>query len=136
VTAEYTISELESYLDEALTSEEMGDIEQALRTQPELLQKLAQINRRRDAGVHSVGEIWRRHRMSCPTREQFGSFLLGVLDDATHAYVEFHLKVVACRFCNANLHDMEQRQAETNDTKATRHKKYFDSSAGYLKKKQ
>jgi hypothetical protein len=136
VTAEYTISELESYLDEALTSKEMGEIEQALRTQPELLQKLAQINVRRDAGVHSVGEIWRRHRISCPTREQYGSYLLGVLDEQAHGYIEFHLNVVACRFCNANLDDLKQRQAETNDTTATRRKKYFDSSAGYLKKKK
>ena len=44
--------------------------------------------------------------------------------------------MVACRFCNANLDDLKQRQAETNDTTATRRKKYFDSSAGYLKKKK
>ena len=37
------------------------------------------INARRDAGVHSLGEIWRRHRLSCATREQLGSYVLGVL---------------------------------------------------------
>jgi hypothetical protein len=46
-----------------------------------LLRTLEAINGRRDAGVHSLGEIWRRNRVSCPTRQQLGSFLLGILSD-------------------------------------------------------
>ncbi len=134
MTHEYTVSELESYLDEALSPGEMGEIEQAVREQPELLQKLSQIIARRDAGVHSLGEVWRRHRLSCPTREQLGSFLLGVLDDEQIEYIRFHIETVGCRFCNANLHDMQARQEENDDAKATRRRRYFDSSAGYLKK--
>lgn len=135
MSREFTNTELELYLDEALVPEEMNEVEQALRSQPELLQKLAAINARRDAGVHTVGQIWRRHRVSCPTRETFGSYLLGVLDEPTQKYVDFHLQVVACRFCNANLDDLRRRQAESNDDKSTRRRRYFDSSAGYLNKK-
>lgn len=127
-----TESDLEAYLDEALTPAEMASVEAALRRSPELLQQLASINSRRDAGVHSLGEIWRRHRVSCPTREQLGSFLLEVLDEDEADYVRFHMDVVGCRLCLANLEDLRARHAESDEMMIVRRKKYFDSSAGYL----
>ena len=75
-----TQSDLQAYLDEALAPGEMAAIEVELRNKPELLQQLSAINARRDAGVHSLGEIWRRNRLTCPSREQLGSYLLSVLD--------------------------------------------------------
>lgn len=133
MTRQLTDAELEAYLDEALTPEEMAAIEMELRGSTKLLKQLARIHSRRDAGVHSLGEIWRRHRISCPTREQMGSFLLGVLDDAESDYIRFHLEVVACRVCHANLEDLRHRQAESNESMVVRRRKYFDSSAGYLR---
>ncbi len=132
MTHQLTDSELEAYLDEALPPPQMAAIEAELRKSPKLLKQLAKIHSRRDAGVHSLGEIWRRHRISCPTREQMGSFLLGVLEDDQASYVRFHLEVVACRLCHANLEDLRRRQAESNDMIVVRRRKYFDSSAGYL----
>jgi anti-sigma factor RsiW len=129
-----TESDLEAYLDEALAPSEMAAIEAELRKSSKLLKLLAKIHSRRDAGVHSLGEIWRRHRISCPTREQLGSYLLGVLDDEQANYVRFHLEVVTCRLCHANLEDLRQRQAESDESIVVRRKKYFDSSAGYLQR--
>ncbi len=134
MTRPLTESDLEAYLDEALASPEMAAIEAELRRNPELLKLLARIHSRRDAGVHSLGEIWRRHRISCPTREQMGSYLLGILDDDQANYVRFHLEVVGCRLCHANLEDLRQRQAELDESTVVRRKKYFDSSAGYLQR--
>ncbi|MBN1910585.1 MAG: hypothetical protein JW818_12645 [Pirellulales bacterium] len=125
-------SELEAYLDEALPPEDMARVERALRGNPAYVEQLVTINSRRDAGVHSLGEIWRRHRLSCPTREQLGSYLLGVLPDDTAEYVEFHLHKVGCRVCRANLADLETRQAEAPEAVETRRRRYFQSSAGYL----
>jgi DNA-binding phage protein len=133
MTRQLTDAELEAYLDEALTPEEMAAIEMELRGSTKLLKQLARIHSRRDAGVHSLGEIWRRHRVSCPAREQMGSFLLGVLDDAEADYIRFHLEVVACRVCHANLEDLRRRQAESSESMVVRRRKYFDSSAGYLR---
>jgi len=132
MSRQLTESELEAYLDEALTPAEMARIESRLRQSPDLLRLLSRINSRRDAGVHSLGEIWRRHRISCPTREQMGSYLLGVLDEDLADYIQFHLDVVACRLCHANLNDLKQRQAESDEVTVVRRRKYFDSSAGYL----
>ncbi len=125
--------ELQAYLDEALPADRMARIEQVLRDDEHLRQQVAGIITRRDAGVHSVGEIWRRHRLSCPTREQIGSFLLGALDDAHAEYIRFHLEVVGCRLCNANREDLQRQQEEAVEDASSRRSKIFHSTAGQLK---
>ncbi len=127
-------SDLDAYLDEALPPDEMARIEHALRKSPELLQRLAAVNTRRDTGVHSLGAIWRRHRLSCLTRQQLGSYLLGALPTDVASYAQFHLETVGCRYCQANLVDLQKQQAETPEVVETRRRKYFQSSAGYLKR--
>ena len=62
----FTTAELEAYLDEALPAEQMAAIEEALRQNESLQERLRSTNGRRDAGVHSLGEIWRRHRLELP----------------------------------------------------------------------
>jgi hypothetical protein len=129
----FTDHELEAFLDEALSPEEMARLELAVRSQPKLAHALAEIRSRRDAGVHSLGEIWRRHRVSCPTRENLGTFLLGALDRDHAEYIRFHLETIGCRCCQANLQDLQRQQQETADNSARRRSKYFQSSAGYLR---
>jgi hypothetical protein len=131
----FTEADLEAYLDEALSAEEMARVETAVRGSPELIRRLAAVNARRDAGSHSLGEIWRRHRLTCPSRGQLGSYLLGALAEGEAKYVQFHLDVVGCRYCQANCADLASHQAEAADTVASRRRKYFQSSAGYLRKK-
>lgn len=131
---EYSDGELEAYLDEELNSEEMAALEAELRSNQALGEKLAAINARRDAGVHSVGEIWRRHRISCPTREQLGTYLLGVADKDVAEYLTFHIEAIGCRYCRANLEDLKMQHEEATEVVKSRRTKYFQSSAGYLRK--
>jgi hypothetical protein len=135
MTATIPESDLEAYLDEALPAEEMCRLERALRDDPALVRRLAAIHGRRNAGVHSLGEIWRRRRLSCPSREQLGSYLLRALPDDAAAYTAFHLDVVGCRSCQANLADLQNQQAEAGEAAQTRRRRYFQSSAGYLRRK-
>lgn len=129
----FTDPDIEGFLDEALPPELMAAFETALRDDETLQSRLAAAVGRRDAGVHSLGAVWRRHRLSCPTREQLGSHLLGVLDDAADDYVRFHLEVVGCRVCKASLADLrEQNEAADRESVIQRRSKYFQSSAGYL----
>jgi hypothetical protein len=135
MTSSFSTSELEAFLDESLPAERMAAIEHALRQNEQLQSQLAAINGRRDAGVHSLGEIWRRHRLSCPSREQLGSHLLGVLPRAAADYIKFHLEVVECRSCTASVADLKaQQSAAEADLAVRRRQKYFQSSAGYLRK--
>lgn len=130
-----TQADLEAYLDEALPAEAMASIERTLRDDPKLAEKLAAINGRRDAGLHSLGEIWRRHRISCPTREDLGSYLLGVLPTDAAGYVQFHLETAGCRTCQANFADLKNRQVDEPAAVDSRRKKYFQSSAGHLRRR-
>ncbi len=131
----FLASDLEAYLDEALPPVEMAAIEKAMRDDPTLTAQLAAIQGRRSVGVHSLGEVWRRHRLSCPSREQLGSFLLGAMPDALASHIRFHVEVCGCRYCQASLDDLRSQQAEADQTAKVRRRKYFQSSAGYLGKK-
>ena len=130
---EFTIAQLEAYLDESLPHEQMTAVEASLREDPQLTERLSELLGQRDAGVHLVGAIWRRHRLSCPTREHLGSFLLEVLPEEQAEYVRFHVETIGCRFCSANVDDLRQQHANTDlDDSHTRREKYFQTSAGYL----
>ncbi len=125
---------LQAYMDEALTAEQMTKIEKLLREDPTMAAKLARLVGERDAGIHTVGEIWRRHRLSCPTRQQLGSYLLGAMMQEECDYIKFHLETVGCRYCQSNLEDLKRAQQETQSQTTIRRRKYFQSSAGYLRK--
>jgi anti-sigma factor RsiW len=136
MTNRRTESELEAYLDEALPAEDMSRIEIALREDRKLARLLAEVVARRDSGLVSLGEVWRRHRLSCPARQELGSYLLGVLPDETARYLDFHLEVAGCRYCQANLADLRDQQAESSTIIQTRRRKYFQSSAGKLRQEK
>ena len=130
--SEITREKLHAYLDDALTDAETAKVEQALRDSEALRRSLRQAMQERDRGEHSLGAVWRRERLTCPTREQLGSYLLQVLDEAEQDYIDFHLRTVACAFCQANLADLQTRNKETTPKARERRRRYFESSAGYL----
>src|SRR5262249_25119566 len=111
-----TDRELELYLDEDLSLEDMAKIERALRDVADLRDRLASVHARRDGGSPSLAAIWRRHRLTCPSREQLGSYLLGTLEAEHAGFIRFHIEVSGCRACRANWLDLSQRQAEAPET--------------------
>ena len=131
-----TPADLEAYLDEALPPAEMAAMETAMRGAPELIGQLAAINARRDAGMHSLGDVWRRNRLSCPPRDQWRGYLQQTLAENLAQYLTFHLNVIGCRFCLANVDDLRRQQQESTDVAKDRRSKYFQSSAGHLRKKK
>lgn len=126
-----TDDELLAYLDEALPVDRATAVEQELRKSSALRQQAALLVRRRDQGGHSVGEIWRRRRLSCLTRSQLGTYLLGTADEDLSDYIEFHLRTIGCRVCAANLDDLRQASRPSKET-SRRRRKFFESSAGVL----
>lgn len=127
---------LAAYLDDALSDSETAQVEQALRQNDTLRRQVRGMLQERDRGEHSVGAVWRRNRLSCPSREQLGNYLLGVLESAPHDYVEFHLRTIGCAFCHANLSDLQAQQHENAPQVQERRQRVFNSSAGLLKAKK
>jgi len=128
----WTDRELTAWLDELLPAERMAEFENQLRKDNALRARMAVLIRQRDQGGHTIGEIWQRSRLSCPVRTELGSYLLGTLTEAAAAYVEFHLRTVGCRVCQANLNDLEEQSTQSEQVPGRR-RRFFESSAGLLR---
>jgi len=129
---EISREQLSAWLDESLGESEMARIEKSIRESPELLQRLNDLREQRDRGEHTLGAIWRRDRLSCPTREQLSGFVHEILEPGLMDYLRFHVGVVLCPSCNANLDDLRQKLTEPAGRVTQRRKQIFDSSAGLL----
>lgn len=132
VPMEFNDSELEAYLDESLDSARASEIETALRNDPELLKRLSQINGRRDAGIHTLGEIWRRNQVGVPSPEEIEQHLQGSLPKEDSEYIEFRIRELKCVFTIALLQDaMSQRKDDGRQSKS-RQEKIYENSADLL----
>jgi RNA polymerase sigma factor (sigma-70 family) len=81
----------------------------------------------------TVARVWREARLTCLKRSTLGSYLLGVLDEPWRGYTQFHLDVVGCPMCVANLADLE---AEEEDWAPADAERMFASSVGFLRRTQ
>lgn len=129
----WTDRELTAWLDELLPAVRMVQFETQLRTDQALQARVAQLIRHRDQGGNTIGEVWQRGRLSCPTRTEMGGYLLGTLNPDAARYIEFHLQTVGCRVCQANLNDLEE-QSTQSDQVPGRRRRFFESSAGLLRR--
>jgi len=121
-----------AYLDDTLGEVESAFVERELRAQETLRERLRQLLAVGDRGEHSVGAVWRRQRLTCPSREQLGSYVLDILEPALRDYLTFHLETVGCPFCQANLADLQNQERDAAPAQAFR-RRVFESSAGLLK---
>jgi hypothetical protein len=114
-------SVLVSFLADTLPPEESARVEKALRTSAELRALLEDVRQNRpDGQLHTLGAIWHRARLTCPSRQQLGSYLLDALNPQLASYLAFHLDVVACPFCQANLADLKAQTQTTAAAHASR----------------
>jgi hypothetical protein len=136
----YSEEDLEAYLDESLSLERAVELEGVIRNpahpdQRELLDRLQLLIVSRDSGTHAIGEIWRRHRLSCPSREDLGRYLLEAMSDEEATFIKMHIEVVACEVCRSNLDDLIYAANQSNQSSTNmRRNKYFQSSVGRLRK--
>jgi hypothetical protein len=101
---------LRSYICDALPDAELAAVERSLRESPELRALLKEVIDQEDRGEHTAGAIWRRERISCPTRDQLGGYLLGAGDHELMEYISFHLDEIGCPYCQANLDDLRSKK--------------------------
>ena len=128
----FTDAQLLAFLDEELSPDASSRLESALRDYPELQQRLTTLRGQNMAGLHTIGAIWRRHRLSCPDRAELTRFIGNELSESENDYIRFHLDEIHCRVCNANLDDLQQSIRDHQDSQARRGR-LFESSAGHLR---
>jgi hypothetical protein len=125
------------YLEDALAPELMTAIESRLRDDAQWREALNQVTRDVDSDEHSVAAIWRRHRLTCPKREELGAYVNNLLVPDAEDYIRFHLNVIECPWCASNVEDLRAEMAEKCDAtiKSQRRQRFFQSSVGSLPKK-
>ncbi len=127
-----TDEELLAFCDEVLPPEEMARIERLLRESVPLQQRLQRLCEQRDRGLHTVGSIWRSNQLSCPDRDELGAYLLHALSEQAADYIRFHIEVVGCRYCAAELEDLKRSQTEADDRVRRRRERCYQSSIRYI----
>lgn len=130
VNDSFTDEDLLAYLEERLPVADSHRMEETLRNNEPVRQRLAHLIEQQDQGEHSVGEIWRRSRASCPARTVWAAWLAGRLGDAMAQYLKFHLEQIGCRHCQANVDDLQS--AESHEISEGRTRKFFETSIGRL----
>ncbi len=123
---------LRAYMDESLPDAEMTAVEKALRDDAAVQTMFRTLQAESDRGDHSLGAIWRRDRLTCARREDLVGYLLQAIDPALEAYLDFHIKIIGCPFCQANLDDLQKKQSETEETHQRR-QRVVKSTAGILR---
>ena len=131
--SEFTDAELAAFLEEALPPGRCSELEHVLRTDTNLRDRLVEVRGRESAGLHAIGAIWRRARLSCPQRSELGQYVLGTLEADAADYIRFHVDEIGCRYCQANLADLEAA-SQLSEQGVQRRRRYFQTSAGYLNK--
>jgi len=117
-----------SYLEDMLPEDEMSQLEANLRSDSQLRERLEDMKSNHQ--THSLGEIWQRHRLSCPSRSDLQQYQRGELSTETSDYIEFHIHTIGCGICQANFEDLSSADSQ-NDTQ--RRRQIFESSVGFLK---
>jgi RNA polymerase sigma factor (sigma-70 family) len=79
-------------------------------------------------------DLWEYYRFSCPKRNTIGAYMLGTLECDWHQYVEFHLNTLGCRFCRANLDDLQNQSRETRQEAFQA--RIMESTIGFLSRPQ
>lgn len=82
-----------------------------------------------EAAGSMLTEVWERLRPTCPKRSTLGQFVLGTLTPPWQDYVAFHTQTLGCRFCQANLDDLQHQDAA--EPKRLR-ERIFQSTVGFL----
>ena len=132
MSAEFSDNELEAWLDESLDASRAIEIEKAVREDAALMQQLAAINQRRDAGLHTIGGIWRQHQIGVPDAELMGKWLLGIATAEQSDYIEFRIETLKCPYTIALQEDLENQRAESPEQQQARRGKIYNSSEGLL----
>jgi RNA polymerase sigma factor (sigma-70 family) len=81
--------------------------------------------------VSVLTEVWEQSRPSCPKYTTLGRYLLGTLEPAWEAYVQFHLDTIACRFCKASYDDLCRKTASPTDERPAA--QLFESTVGFFR---
>ena len=78
----------------------------------------------------SLHQVWENLRPSCPKRTTLGKFSLQLLPDDWTDFVHFHVELLGCSYCRANLAALEAESEESGSEDFSQ--QLFQSTIGFL----
>lgn len=129
-TPTFTDAELSAYLEEQLPLARSAELERALRANPTLAKRLEGLLADEERADLSLEAVWRRRRLSCPSRSTWALYVSDGLGDGLKRYLDFHLHSVGCRSCAANVEDL---RCGLDPEAPRRTRRVFETSIGRLK---
>ncbi len=78
----------------------------------------------------SLHQVWENLRPSCPKRTTLGKFSLQLLPNDWTDFVHFHVELIGCSYCRANLFEMEAESEESTSEDFSQ--QLFQSTIGFL----
>ncbi len=84
----------------------------------------------------SLSLLWKRERISCPHRDLLSGYLHRSLPPEPSDYVRFHLEVVGCEFCQANLEDIREGEDKEEPALKKVRDDVLQSTTAFLKKRR
>ena len=98
---EWTDDELLAFADEQLDARRAASVEQQLRDDETLRQRVMLLLSARNAGAFTLGDIWRGARVSCHPASAWVAYAQDQIHGALREMMEFHRDVFGCRECQA-----------------------------------
>jgi len=101
-----------------------------------LLKRLAELVQESGSSIDAescsdlLTSVWETQRPGCPKRTTLGKFTLGILPPEWDDFTHFHVNVLGCTFCNANLAELDST-SDSNDSQAT-NDRLFSSTVGFI----
>jgi hypothetical protein len=86
--------------------------------------------------MHTLGEIWRRHQIGVPSPDEMRDHLQGKLSGEESDYIDFRIVQLKCPFTIALKSDIQSKAAEGDRPSQNRRDKFYQKSAGLLRKKK
>ncbi len=81
-----------------------------------------------DRLLPDLEQIWLDQRPSCPKRTTLGKYALEILPEDWTDFVHFHVELLGCGFCQANLVELQCTEEESSDINEV----LFQSTIGFL----
>ena len=78
----------------------------------------------------SLHQIWENQRPSCPKRTTLGKFSLQILPDDWTDFVDFHVNLLGCSYCRANLDEFADESGSDDSNEFSQ--QLFQSTIGFL----
>lgn len=115
----YSREYIHAYIDGALSPEEADAFTSMAYGDSELRGKIRTVQTEFDYHNHTVGSLWRRNQLTCPSDQDIVDYqrgALAIINPEIADYVQFHLTSIRCIYCISTAAELKQSAAKGGTT--------------------